>query len=204
MTASTWIDKHGLLDNAQAATLELGCGAQKQVQGSVGIDSIDYPAVDIVGDALAVMRAIPDCTIAAIHASHFLEHLEDPLPLLVECGRVLQGSGDLFVTVPHFSNPHYYSDPTHRTQFGMYTFSYWVDTDRFRRRVPSYGMMLPFQLVDLKLGFRSDYARLRSGLKKVVGAVINSMPRCQEFYEENLVYLFPCYEIRLHLRRCTD
>jgi hypothetical protein len=28
------------------------------------------------------------------------------------------------IIVPHFSNPHYYSDPTHVRFFGLYTMSY--------------------------------------------------------------------------------
>src|SRR6185312_2948084 len=37
---------------------------------------------------------------------------------------VLEPGGEFRAVVPHFSNLHFYSDPTHRTFFGLYTFSY--------------------------------------------------------------------------------
>lgn len=165
---------------------------------------MDHPGVDIVGDALIVLRLIPDGSIGAIHSSHFLEHVEEPRTLLQECARVLRPGGLCVVTVPHFSNPYYHSDPTHRTPFGLYTFSYWVNGDIFRRQVPRYAAAIDLHIRDVELGFRSDSFRLRSAIKRLVGILVNSSTWLQEFYEENLVYLFPCYEMRVGLVRILD
>jgi hypothetical protein len=50
------------------------------------------------------------------------------LPRLIEeLGRVMAPGAALTIIVPHFSNPFYYSDPTHRTPFGLYTMAYFCD-----------------------------------------------------------------------------
>jgi hypothetical protein len=41
--------------------------------------------------------------------------------------------------------------------------------------------------------FRPHY--VRHGMKKIIGFLVNSTPFAKEFYEENLCWLFPCYEI---------
>jgi hypothetical protein len=54
-------DKHGALARRDLRDLviELGCGPVKRSAGAIGVDLIDGDAVDIVGDALDVLRALP-------------------------------------------------------------------------------------------------------------------------------------------------
>ena len=142
-------DKHGLLAAARprgGAVLELGCGPKKQVGGAIGIDMLDTDAVDIVGEAVAVLRRFPAASVARIHSFHFFEHVPDLDALLVETARVLEDGGTMEVVVPHFSNPYFYSDPTHRAFFGLYTFSYLAEERLFARKVPNYGKGFGFQL----------------------------------------------------------
>src|SRR5256885_7931217 len=49
------------------------------------------------------------------------------VPLLAELHRVARAAARLEFIVPHFSNPRYYSDPTHIRFFGLYTFYYFCD-----------------------------------------------------------------------------
>jgi hypothetical protein len=46
---------------------------------------------------------------------------------------------------------------------------------------------------------RPFYARY--ALKRVFGLIFNSNRYLQELYEENLCYLFPCYEIRYVMQK---
>ena len=62
----------------------------------------------------------------AIHSEHFLEHIPDAEGLVREAARVLEPGGSSRAVVPHFSNPHFYSDPPTAPSSGLYTFSYWV------------------------------------------------------------------------------
>jgi len=120
----------------------------------------------------------------------------------MEMCRVLRPGGHLEIVVPHFSNPYFASDPTHRRAFGLYTFSYLTADAPLRRQVPHYGEVLPVRLERVVLGFKSTppfYGR--HALKRAVGLVVNLSRWTREFYEENLVYLVPCYELRFRLVR---
>jgi SAM-dependent methyltransferase len=182
--------------------LDLGCGSTKHGPDYVGVDLLAGPGVDVVGDALEVLRSLPDGRATEIYTSHFLEHVEDLGGLMVEIERVLIPGGRLVVHVPHFSNPYFLSDPTHRRPFGLYTFSYYADDQMFRRRVPRYGHEARLRLERAELVFRSAIEfRWRSRIKAVLGRLINYNTWTQEFYEENLPWILPCYEIRVALSK---
>jgi Methyltransferase domain len=195
-------DKVGALAGDRAFKLDLGCGRSKRAPDYVGVDAIDGPAVDIVGDVVEVLRAVGDERATAIYSSHLFEHIEDLTALVDELERVLAVGGLLHVVVPHFSNAYYYSDPTHRRPFGLYTFSYFAEDPLFHRRVPAYGHRPRLRLEAASLHFRSAAEfRLRSRVKGAVGRVVNASVRLQEFYEENLAALWPCYELEFTLRK---
>jgi ubiquinone/menaquinone biosynthesis C-methylase UbiE len=203
------IDKHGVLTRRDLRDLviELGCGPMKRRAGSIGIDLIDGDNVDIVGDALDVLRALPAESVRLVSAWHFLEHFPDAGPILDEMSRVLGRGGEIEIVVPHFAHPYFHSDPTHRNSlgFGLYTMSYYARDPFFRRTVPGYVRRDALTLTSVDLGFKAArpfYGRY--AIKRAVGAIFNSTRYLQELWEENLCYLFPCYEIRYVLGRTAD
>lgn len=190
------------LANRNKVVLELGCGNRKRFAGSIGIDILDYPSVDIVGDLLEVINAFPAASVDKATSHHVFEHLADLEGTLAALARILKVGGQLEIVTPHFSNPYYYSDATHKTFFGLYTFCYFAAKSPFRRQVPTYQRQLHFDLVRVDLGFKSPppfYGRY--GVKRALGYIFNLNNYMREFYEENLCYLFPCYEIRYQLQR---
>jgi len=199
------IDKRSLLPDIRhrkQIILELGCGNRKRISDAIGIDVIDYECVDIVGDAVEVLREIPDATVDMVSSHHFLEHVTNLDILLQEVTRVMRIGGRFEVVVPHFSNPYYYSDPTHKNCFGLYTFSYLAEDHLLRKRVPQYKKTVSFSLEKIDLLFKSSPPfYFRHGVKRFLGVIFNSCRYMQEFYEENLCYIFPCYEIAYVLKR---
>src|SRR6476646_6503755 len=135
--------------------IELGCGGSKRDPDAVGIDILDMPGVDLVGDALEVLRSLDEGSVDSVYSEHFLEHIPDARSMVAECARVLRPGGEFRAVVPHFSNPAFYSDPTHHTFFGLYTFSYWVAKSPFTRASPQYEAALPFEIVSVRHRFRS-------------------------------------------------
>jgi len=195
-------DGRDLLRREGPLKLDLGCGATKRDASYVGVDVLDAPGVDVVGDAIDVLRALPEERVEEIYSSHFLEHVEDLPSLVREVERVLVVGGRFAGAVPHFSNPYYHSDPTHRRPFGLYTWSYLAEDPLLRRRVPTYGRDLRLRVERLELCFRSATEfPVRSRSKQALGRLLGRGRAIQEFYEENLSWLIPCYEVRFELRK---
>jgi ubiquinone/menaquinone biosynthesis C-methylase UbiE len=203
-------DKHGLLakpDALREIVIELGCGPHKRYEGSIGVDAIDDTAVDIVGDALEALHAFPEGSAKLVTSSHFLEHVPDAGPVLDAMSRLLAPGGTIEIVVPHFAHPYFHSDPTHlnRLGFGLYTMSYFARDVRFSRRVPGYVRREHLTVRSVDLNFKSSIPFYgRYAIRRVIGSLFNSCKYLQEFWEENLCYLFPCYEIRYVLGRTAD
>lgn len=201
-----FLDRSGVLARispASPVSIELGCGPSKANPEAIGIDAIDFPGVDLVGDVFEVLGAMPSGSVARCSSSHFLEHVPNLTALFDEFERVLVVGGEVVATVPHFSNPYFYSDPTHCRTFGLYSMSYLAVDRIFRRRVPLYGRRPRLELIAVVLGFNSPFP-LRRLVKRSVGPVFNLGRWTQEFYEENVSHLFPCYEITYRLTRLAD
>lgn len=194
-------DIEQLLKGRDTVVVELGCGDRKRIAGSIGIDLRDGEGVDVVGDVLEVLNAFPDGSIDGIHSHHCLEHIENIEGLFRQLSRTVRKGGSMSITVPHFSNPFFYSDPTHKTPFGLYTFAYFADAPFFKRSLPQYAKTA-FEIRDLRLIFKSYRPRyLRHAWKKAVEFFVNLNVFTMELYEEMFCYLVPCYEIRLVLVR---
>jgi ubiquinone/menaquinone biosynthesis C-methylase UbiE len=190
------IDLDQVLGGDEPVVLELGCGRKKR-PGAIGIDRIDLPEVDIVSDVEEGLGFLPDGCVDEIHARKFFEHVQNFEKLMSEIVRVLKKEGKVFVFVPHFSNPHYYSDPTHKRIFGLYSFYYFVDSKyQLKRKVPDYYFDTKIRILSLKLIFKSPFFFGRT-IKKIAGAFFNLSRFFQEWYEEDFCYIFPCYGIEI-------
>jgi len=202
------IDKNELLvglTTSSSLIIELGCGPKKKNPKAIGIDILDYPEVDIVGDIYEVFQKLPDACVIHVSAHHFIEHLSDLNLLMSELERIVKPGGVIDFLVPHFSSPYFYSDPTHQKFFGLYTFCYMSYSSIFSKKVPTYQKDLIFTLERVDLKFKSPkpfYGRY--AFKSIIGYLFNSCSYMKELYEENFCYLFPCYEIRYQLKKRED
>ncbi len=185
------IDLQKIINNNESVIVELGCGPKKR-NGTIGIDVVDLPNVDIVADIEYGLGFLPDNSVDEIHCRSVLEHIENFESLMREIVRVLKKQGRAFVFVPHFSNPYYYSDYTHKRFFGLYTFYYFVNTEQQpRRKVPNHYTDIRINIISQRILFSSPFW-LNHKIKKLLGFIFNSNRVLQEYYEENLCYLFPC------------
>jgi predicted SAM-dependent methyltransferase len=179
-------------------TLDIGCGPQKQDPKWIGIDALDFEGVDLVGDVFEVLKEFPDESVDAVFSAHFFEHINGIDKLLLEIGRVLKPGGRLKVIVPHFSNPYFYSDYTHRNFFGLYSFSYLANENLFTRKVPKYQVATVFQLTKVYLRFQSPFY-FRGLFYRTYGKIINASYYLKELYEENFSRVVYCYEVEYDL-----
>jgi SAM-dependent methyltransferase len=198
-------DKRGRLAELIAArrgVLELGCGPTRRHADAVAVDALDFDGVDVVGDIYDVLALLPGGCVDAVHSYHFLEHVDGLARITMELARVLRPGGVLHAVVPHFSNPYFHSDYTHRQAFGLYSFSYLCDDRLFRRRVPRYQLDTGLELEDVRLRFKaSPPFYVRHALRQALGVLVNSSRLTQEWYEAGWTGWFPCYEIDFTARR---
>jgi len=196
MCALIRINLEQVINSKEPLIIELGCGARKK-EGRIGIDAVDLPGVDIVADLEKGLPFLPDHSVDQIHCRHFLEHIKNFENLMTEMVRVLKKDGTAHIFVPHFSNPHYYSDYTHTRFFGLYSFYYFVDREsQLRRKVPNFYTDVRIRILSQRLIFRSSF-KIINPFKKLFGWFINLHTSFTEYYEENLCYIFPCHGIEV-------
>lgn len=199
------IDKRGLLEEpalTKGAKIEFGCGPAKRDKTSIGIDLLDYEGVDIVGDIREIFSRLPSDHIGELYSEHTLEHIDDLPGMIRDMCRILQPGGILHIVVPHFSNAFYYSDPTHRNFFGLYTFAYYCEQNIFKRTIPSYARIEGLKLERVNLVFRSYRPRYIShAIRKSAQLLFNLNDSMKEIYEESFSTLLSCYEIEYHIRK---
>ena len=194
-----------LLSNKKNIILEIGSGSKKIYNNSISIDIIDSENVDIVGDIHDVIKLFESNSVDKIYSSHCLEHIKNLEKLFIEITRVLKINGELELIIPHFSNPFYYSDPTHVNFFGLYTFSYYFHDNYLKRKVPAYKDKLPLEISNINLIFRSFRPRyVTHGIKKIFQFVFNLSVFFKELYEENFTNLISCYEIQIKLKKINE
>ena len=132
------MNQEELLERIRASdkvVIELGCGEKKR-PGAIGFDRFPLAEVDYVVDLETGLDFLPADSVDEFHSKHVLEHIENFEPLMRGIHRALKPGGIKVAVVPHFSNPYYYSDYTHKRFFGLYTFDYMAPRDpRFRRSI---------------------------------------------------------------------
>jgi len=89
--------------------LNLGCG-NSRIDGAINLDYPDW-------DADRYDLPFDNNSIAQIHAYHFLEHLQDPVRILLECQRVLIVGGHMNIVVPYYTSQMMAHDLDHKHAF---------------------------------------------------------------------------------------
>lgn len=190
------------LDEGKPLRIDIGSGPRPR-PGFYALDQLELDGIDIVADLNEPLDQLPDNCAEHIFSSHTLEHVEKLLPLLAEIHRIAKPGAVIEIIVPHFSNPYYYSDPTHVRFFGLYTMNYFVDTEKQPKawRVPTFYSKTRFDMEQVKIAFYrfNLWDRLTVPLLR---AFVNSSPGTQNFYERRLSWLFPAAEIRYRMRAC--
>ena len=106
--------------------LNLGC-AFNRIDGFINIDkSKDSYADKIIDlDKPRCLKSFKDNSIKEIVAVHILEHINNIIPLMNECYRVLKKGGIMIIGVPQGIGT--WADPTHVRAFSNISFRYYCD-----------------------------------------------------------------------------
>lgn len=113
-------------NDIKANKLHLGCG-RNILNGWINLDCVDASGVDVVCD-LDSCRNNPlpfqDNYIEEFYASHLIEHIKNPLPLMEELYRIAKPGAKAVFKCPYGSSDEAYEDPTHVRQYFLSSFGY--------------------------------------------------------------------------------
>ena len=195
-----------IIEGREKVIIEIGCGDKKKVQGSIGIDRVPLPGVDVVHDLESGLSFIPDSSVDEISSSHVLEHVAELEFLMKEIHRVLKKDGIHKVTVPHFSNPHYYSDFTHKRFFGLYTFEYFSKTtdQKLNRKVHDFYVNFHFRVTHRQFNFKRNLSPRNIINILIASPLFNASDYMKELYEDKFTYMFPCREMYYEMTPVKD
>ena len=183
------------LNSNEELKIDIGCGISKKI-GFIGIDKLPLDGVDIVFDFENGLNFIPDNSVDIIYSSHLVEHIENLELFFSEIHRILKKDGKKIMIVPHFSNPYYYSDYTHKRFFGLYSMNYFSnDNNGYKRGVPSFYNNIKFKTHNITLKFRCHPFYFRNKFRALFTKIINSSKFMQEWYESSLTGYIPCQEL---------
>ncbi|MEP6645898.1 MAG: methyltransferase domain-containing protein [Saprospiraceae bacterium] len=191
-----------LISKKEIVRIEIGCGPLKREPDLIGIDMLKLPGVDIVHNLEEGLPFIPDNSVDEISSFHVLEHLVSFEKLMRDIHRILKKNGIHKATVPHFSNPHYYSDYTHKRFFGLYTFDYFTPRAQqsLHRKVPDFYNDFHFKVLTRKYSFKRHLSP-RNILNIIFASpFFNLSDFTKELYEDKFCYMFPCQELYYEMK----
>ena len=108
--------------NSQQQILDVGCGRNKY-PGAIGIDSNPRADADVIHDLGVLPYPFPDNEFDLIICRHVIEHVPDVMSFVSELHRITKQGAVIKIVTPHYSNPDWATDPTHRNHFNSYSFT---------------------------------------------------------------------------------
>jgi SAM-dependent methyltransferase len=102
--------------------LDVGCG-QNKYRGAIGIDSNPRTKADVIHDLGDVPYPFQDNEFDEIICRHVIEHVPDVMAFITELHRIAKPGGRIKIVTPHYSNPDWATDPTHRNHLNSYSFT---------------------------------------------------------------------------------
>lgn len=102
--------------------LDVGCGINKY-EGAIGLDNNPRTAADVIHDLGDVPYPFADDEFDLVVSSHSIEHVPDVMAFVEELYRITKNGGRIKIVTPHYTNPDWATDPTHRNHFNCYSFN---------------------------------------------------------------------------------
>ena len=194
------LNKKILNDLKEGKLLSLNLGSEyENHEDFYNVDINEELAVDIVADLNFPLDLIPENSVCNIYSNQTFEHIENLFGLLAEIHRISIKGGKCEIIVPHFSNPYYYSDPTHVRQFGLFSMHYFTSENyQWRRKVPSYYSDTKFILRDVEIIFYKD-TLIDLLFANVLSPLVNLSRTFQHIFEKRFCWFYPPANIKFIL-----
>ena len=109
--------------------LDVGCGSNK-TPGAIGLDNNPRTAADVIHDLGTVPYPFAENEFDEIISRHAAEHVPDVMAFVTELYRITKPGGRIKLVTPHYTNPDWANDPTHRNHFNSYSFNVFMPDRR--------------------------------------------------------------------------
>ncbi len=134
-------------DQSKPLKLDLGCGINKVSPDHIGVDSKEFPGVDLVLDLTAKEKSVQnadysvthtykkwpweDNSVDEVHCSHFIEHLEpkERVHFVNELYRILKPGTKCTLIFPHWCSVRAMGDLTHSSHSVSEMWMYYLNKD---------------------------------------------------------------------------
>ena len=137
--------------------LDVGCG-QNKYPGAIGIDSNPRANADVIHDLGVLPYPFPDNEFDLIICRHVIEHVPDVMSFVSELHRISKPAGLIKIVTPHYSNPDWATDPTHRNHFNHLVIRIRIQIHQHRPRVSAHSFVkCPVYRVSISRPRRHDY-----------------------------------------------
>jgi SAM-dependent methyltransferase len=109
--------------------LDVGCGKNK-LKGAIGLDFNPRSDADVIHDLGAFPYPFENDEFDLIVVNHVAEHVPDLMQFIGELYRITRNNGRIRILTPHYTNPDWANDPTHRNHINSYTFNVFIPEKR--------------------------------------------------------------------------
>lgn len=164
--------------------LNLGSG-RKHDAAAINVDIVPDTHPDLVHDLNCRPWPFESSAFDEVRLYDVLEHLRDVVTTMEETHRVCRDGATVRITVPHFSSPNAYTDPTHRHVFGYFSLHYFTDGHPL-----AFYSAARFRIRHAQLVFHKTLAN------RLIARLANRWPAK---YERRWAWIFPAWFISFEL-----
>ena len=173
--------------------LDIGCGVNK-TPGAVGMDVNPRTEADVIHDLDDLPYPFPDNEFDEVIGRHVIEHVRDPMGVMCELHRITRPGGLVKLVAPHWTNPDWATDLTHRNHLNSYSFrnltneravfTFYTDV-RYRQRQARVSVLKLWKWMGFEFFINLDHCfpRLRF-FRQIWEHYLNAIVRGKEIYFE--------------------
>jgi SAM-dependent methyltransferase len=186
-------DIQSLVASRRQRVLDIGCGTNK-TPGAIGMDVNPRTDADVIHDLDDLPYPFVDDQFDEVIGRHVIEHVRDPMGVMCELHRITRNGGIVRLVTPHWTNPDFATDLTHRNHLNSYSFRNLTDERavfpfytnvRFRQRAARVTVLNLWKLAGLELLINLDhrFPSLRF-IRKFWEQYLNAIARGKEIHFE--------------------
>ncbi len=180
-------------------TLDVGCGDNK-MEGAIGLDNNPRTAADVIHDLGVIPYPFPDNEFDLVVSNHVVEHVPDVMAFIGELYRITRNGGRIRLLTPHYTNPDWANDPTHRNHINSYTFNTFMPG----RRVFEFYTDIQLKPVRTYVSLAELWRLLGFEFLVNLDQRMPSMRFMRKFWEQYLSYIFRGKELQFEFEVVKD